>query len=163
MIFIPILLLIFACAEIFCAEEFNSRVCRDAARKAAMIPPQGNERNGPLAAKSLLYKTAYDVVQGNAVANSSTFSNVKLGEVSLEGLTRQSGENLQERISGNVRVKTSISVKLPASIGKVLPETICLTNSYSYPLTATACMQENSNDTVRIPEAHLPKILVKNY
>jgi hypothetical protein len=163
MIFVPILLLIFVSVEIFCAEEFNARVCRDAVRKAAMIAPQSNERDGSLSQKSLLYKTAHDVVQRSSVANPSIFSNVELSDVSLEGLTRESGEYLQERVSGNVRVKTSITVKLPASLGNVLPSNICLSNSYSYPLTAANCMQQNSTDVVQIPEAHLPKILVKNY
>src|SRR5271170_8348027 len=80
MILVPVLLLIFACAEIFCAEEYNCRTCRDAARQAASVCPAPTDRNGPLSAKSPIFLTATRVVEKGSIAkhsDQSTFSNVE--------------------------------------------------------------------------------------
>jgi len=140
MILVPVLLLIFACAEIFCAEEYNCRTCRDAARQAASVCPAPTDRNGPLSENSPAFRAANRVIGKNTVSKpseQSMFSDVELVEVSMQGLKVQSGENVEGPINGYVSVKTAITVKLPISCGAVLPANLRLVSAYSFPITAT--------------------------
>jgi hypothetical protein len=140
-ILVPVLLLMFSCAEIFCAEEYNSRICRDAARQAASVCPAPTDRNGPLSAKSPIFLTATRVVEKGSIAkhsDQSTFSNVELVGVSLQGLKMQSAEDVEGPISGYVHVQTAITVNLPISLGSFLPSGLRLMSDYGFPITATS-------------------------
>jgi len=79
------------------------------------------------------------------------FSNLKLVEVSLQGLTMQSAEDVEGQISGYVHVKTSISVRLPVALGTIVPGDLLLFSTYGFPITATTSAG-NSPTAANLPQ-----------
>jgi hypothetical protein len=134
--FVACLIMVVAVIEIACAYEFNSRICRDAAKSAGKVTPSSTDKNGKLMGESQIYRAAQDVVGQYSGQGQAVPGDINLEDVSVSGLALNKDDSVAGPVGGFVTVTTAIRLRLPLSILSAKPYELCLSSKQTYPITA---------------------------
>ncbi len=125
------------------AGNTNTAVCRDAARSASRTVPSKSDRDSELSPTSPVYLAAKKTIEDYKISGEPWISRPILQSVSISGLKRHDNEDVGGTIEGMVTVSCLMHVLVPVSFGQLLPESIELRKSFSYPITAVAELEES--------------------
>jgi hypothetical protein len=125
-------------AILYMGYQCNLSVSREAARSASMAKPSITDTNGNLNHSSPIYAAALDVFEKRGPSSNSWISKPRIISVSLDGLRFQESTAYGAPISGFVTVKSATDVFLPVTIKNIVPDSVTMQATISYPITAVS-------------------------